>query len=394
MVSSVQLGERIAAARKRAALTQADLAGKLGLARTTLVAMEKGERPPANDELVRLAAALSIELHDLLREHAVIAQVSPRFRAGDKHADAEAAVRELTKLAEQYAELEQALGIARAPAPLEAMTSFRALPLASASAARIAGQDAASSLRRIFGLGDGPALSLQATLELEAGLRVFLLEMPGSISAVLIWSDQIGACVALNRDQSAEEQRRSLMHELGHFLRDREAGDVLLSASRKQSPIEVFCEALTSEFLLPAAGVRRRFSEHLREKGRQHFSAADLLALARFYEVSLEAMTRRLEELQLLPSRTYDGLRRKNAKANEAVSPYGAAMKPMSCLPQRYRRLAFEAFAQSAISESELARFLHTDRIDARREHLNWISELDELEIDPGASMLDEATAG
>ena len=55
MISSQQLGERLADARKRAKLTQAQLADKLGVARTTLVAIEKGERRPANAELVKLA---------------------------------------------------------------------------------------------------------------------------------------------------------------------------------------------------------------------------------------------------------------------------------------------------------------------------------------------------
>jgi Zn-dependent peptidase ImmA (M78 family)/transcriptional regulator with XRE-family HTH domain len=390
MVSSVQLGERIAEARKHAGLTQAALAQTVGVARTTLVAMEKGERPLANDELVRLAAALAIELHDLLREHAVIARVSPRFRTADKHA--QSVVERLKRLAEQYAELEQTLGVVRVPAPLEAMTSFRTQPLRSTNAGRIAGQDAANSLRRILGLGDGPALSLQTALELEAGLRVFLLEMPGNISAVLIWSDQIGACVALNRDQSPEQHRWSLLHELGHFLRDRESGDVLSIDRRKQNAVEVFCDAFAGEFLLPAVGLRRRFSEHLRDKGKQHFSAADLLALSQFYEVSLETMARRLEELELLPLRTYDGLRRKDARVNEAITPYG--VKLVSGLPDRYRRLAFEGFAQSLLSEAELAKYLQTDRIDARREYLQWSSQLDELEIDPGASILDEAIPG
>src|SRR6266852_4027901 len=97
----------------------------------------------------------------------------------------------------------------------------------STQSSRNAGQDAAAFLRRLLGLGDGPAFSLQGRLELEAGLRVFMLKMPATVSAVLIWSDQVGACVALNRDHPHERRRWSLLHELGHFLRDREAGDVL-----------------------------------------------------------------------------------------------------------------------------------------------------------------------
>jgi DNA-binding XRE family transcriptional regulator len=46
LISSQQLGERLADARKRAKLNQADVADAIGVARTTLVAIEKGERRP------------------------------------------------------------------------------------------------------------------------------------------------------------------------------------------------------------------------------------------------------------------------------------------------------------------------------------------------------------
>jgi Zn-dependent peptidase ImmA (M78 family)/transcriptional regulator with XRE-family HTH domain len=389
MASTAQIGERIAAARKRAQLTQAQLAGALGLARTTVVAMEKGERAASSEELLKLAAALSIELNDLLREHVVLAQVSPRFRAGG--AEVDAVIARLLALAEQYAELEQVARVVRTPAPLESLASFRALSFESVAAARNAGQDAAGFLRRMLGLGDGPAASLQPRLELEAGLRIFTLQMPVTISAVLIWSDQVGACVGLNRDESPERQRWSLLHELGHFLLDREAGDVLRDTVRKQDAGEAFCEALAGEFLLPAAGLRRAFLEHLRERGRQHFPIADLSALARLYEVSIGRMALRLEELQLLPSGTYDGLRKKTFKANEPVAQYGLKAGPAGLdLPQRYRRLAFELFAEGSLSEAELAKFLHTDRMQSRRGYLEWLAQLDEggaLDVDPGASL-------
>jgi len=58
---SQQLGERLADARKRARLTQAEVAERLGVARTTLVAIEKGERRPSDAELVRLG---EIDLYD------------------------------------------------------------------------------------------------------------------------------------------------------------------------------------------------------------------------------------------------------------------------------------------------------------------------------------------
>ena len=80
MISSQPRGERLADARKRAKLNQVDVADTIGIARTTLVAIEKGERRPSNEELLQLAEALKTSVHDLLRETLVRTEISPRFR--------------------------------------------------------------------------------------------------------------------------------------------------------------------------------------------------------------------------------------------------------------------------------------------------------------------------
>jgi Zn-dependent peptidase ImmA (M78 family) len=149
---------------------------------------------------------------------------------------------------------------------------------------------------------------------------------------------------------------------------------------------------------MPATGLRRRFAEHLRDRGEKQFSAADLLALARFYEVSLQGMTLRLEDLELLPKGTYDRLRKRNFKPRQAADLLGltgAHENSPDMFPQRYLRLAFEAFAQSLISEGELARFLHTDRIHARRKYLDWTTQVEEdgkMEVDLREPVIAEAS--
>jgi Zn-dependent peptidase ImmA (M78 family)/transcriptional regulator with XRE-family HTH domain len=376
MPSSVQIGERIAQARKRLGLIQDELAKRLGVARTTLVAMEKGERPPTNAELLKLAQALSIPLNELLREHTVVADASPRFRMGPRQTRSSAveeAVEQLKALGRQYVELEQLLSVPRTPAPLESVTTFRASRSPQGMDPRLAGQDAAAFLRRHLDLGDGPVPALEPLFELEAGLRIFHLPLPPEVAAIFLWSDVLGACVALNRIHPTERRRWSLVHELGHFLRDREVGDVMPARFEgRMDPSEQFCEALAAEFLMPTAGVRRRFSEHLRDKGA-HFSAADLLAIARFYGVSFQAMTLRLEDLQLLPAGTYKKLVQRNFRPVAAQKQLGlTAVRERRGLqlPSRYERLALEAFASEQLSEGELARYLHCDRVEARELYL------------------------
>src|SRR5678815_4439070 len=113
MISSQQLGERLADARKRARLTQAEVAHRHGIARTTLVAIEKGERRPTHAELVRLGEILATSNHDLMRDTFVRAEISPRFRSEGALADA---VERLRTLSARYAELERLHGLRRVPA--------------------------------------------------------------------------------------------------------------------------------------------------------------------------------------------------------------------------------------------------------------------------------------
>src|SRR5436190_21026779 len=59
MESNEAVGQRISKAREFLGLTQAVVAEKLGLARTTQVAIEQGRRPVSVAELYRYAAVLS-----------------------------------------------------------------------------------------------------------------------------------------------------------------------------------------------------------------------------------------------------------------------------------------------------------------------------------------------
>ncbi len=398
MISSQQLGERLAQSRKRARLTQADVAREVGVARTTIVAVEKGERRPSDEELVRLTALLRVSLHDLLRATAVPEEASPRFRLGGavrhKLPEIEATVARLRRLGSFYAELERLHGIVRLPAALEAINSYR-MPAVRGLDARLMARDAAAMVRAVLGLADEPLHDLEARLEAEAGLRTFFLTgMPGPLSAIFLWGDDIGACVAINAAHTRERQRWSLAHELGHFLRDREAGDVLDRDEdfHSSDPSEVFAQTLAAELLMPAAGVGKRFAERCRANGGR-FSSFDLLDLAHVFEVSFTAMALRLEELKLLPSGTYDRLVESRLRprdlARSAGWPEARASRP-SPMPKRYAELALWAYDSEMVTEGRLAEYLDTDRV-AAREH--YRAYLESAVVDEGRR-LDSTTRG
>ena len=79
-LSPEEIGERLRVAREAAKVTQAAAASALEVARTTVVAIEQGQRRAKLDELQRLASLYGVSLNALLRREAVQVDLKPRFR--------------------------------------------------------------------------------------------------------------------------------------------------------------------------------------------------------------------------------------------------------------------------------------------------------------------------
>ena len=110
---SQNVGERLRIAREATGITQADAAAGIEVARTTLVAIEKGQRRIRPDELQRLARLYDTSVNALLRRESVYVDLVPRFRKlGTSTSEAaDAAARLLADLVRAEVELENILGI-------------------------------------------------------------------------------------------------------------------------------------------------------------------------------------------------------------------------------------------------------------------------------------------
>src|ERR1035441_3622629 len=76
----VEVGERLRIARDAADINQATAAAAIKVARTTLLAIEKGERRVRMNELQQLAKLYGTSVNALLRREAVHVDLTPRFR--------------------------------------------------------------------------------------------------------------------------------------------------------------------------------------------------------------------------------------------------------------------------------------------------------------------------
>ena len=156
-------------------MTQAQAAAAIRVARTTLLAIEKGQRRWQPAELQRLAVAYGTSANEVLRRESVHVDLAPRFRKDGRYVDAEAgeAARILVRLVRAEVELENLLGVQR---PRNYPAERPLLP----GDIRIQAESDALELRQRIGLGLAPVRDIESLLELEFGLRVYVRPLPYS----------------------------------------------------------------------------------------------------------------------------------------------------------------------------------------------------------------------
>lgn len=370
-IDPAAIGERLADARRARRLTQQEVAAALGLARTTVVAMEKGDRRPRAPELVRLAQLYGRPVGDFVRPRPERPSESfvVQFRAACgptdvvPEAEQEADVRRFQALCEAYVELER---LVAAPLPRRYPNPYDI----SGTPPERAADEVASSERLRLGLGDGPIGDPWSLLEADVGLRIFAFRFESRrIAGMFLYGEALGGCIAVNGNHPEEKRRLTLLHDYAHFLTDRYRPDIAVLQNARRAPEgERFAEAFARFFLLPTAGLTRRFQAMRRSK-EGPVTPADLLALAHLFGVSFQALVWRLEELKLLPAGTWDKLRALGFKVRSAQALVGipSLVPARGSLPLRYELLAVQAYASDLLSEGELARYLQTDRVGARR---------------------------
>ena len=374
-LNPVDVGKRLRIARETAGMTQARAAASIEVARTTLVAMEKGQRVVRAAELLPLARLYGTSVNALLRRESVYVDLVPRFRKLPECKDeaSDKAVRLLADLVRAEVELENMLGITRhRDYPPER-------PLLPGDVRAQADNDA-TELRQKLGLGSAPVRDLMSLLELDLGMRVYVRRLDAHVSGLFAYDEQVGACILLNGNHPRERRAQSAVHELGHFVSTRLVPDLASDRKTENSREERYANAFGRAFLTPARTVMQRFRDVT--QGASHLTRRHVIVLAHTFGVSREAMVKRLEELNLTKPGTWDWFEANGHITNEQarqvlgdVTGTGTdidlidAKRPTTL---RLNLLAAEAWRQGLLSEGQLARLLYLDRV-ALREILDGV---------------------
>jgi transcriptional regulator with XRE-family HTH domain len=153
-----RLGERLRVARTGSGLTQEQSAEAVGISRTTLVAIERGDREVRPEELVALAKLYAVSVHSVLRPSAVRVEIVGQFRkksrAPSTDEDGVTALRLLHDVAAAYVELEHQLNkVSITDYPSERKIGRGRLSQQA--------EEIAAELRSRLGLGLGPVTDLE-----------------------------------------------------------------------------------------------------------------------------------------------------------------------------------------------------------------------------------------
>lgn len=366
-LSPAEAGERLRVARETANVTQAAAASAIGVARTTIVAIEQGDRRVRIEEAQKLAKLFGTSVNALLRREAIHVDLAPRFRKLDRNHDnaADEAADLLANLARAEVELENLIGVQRVRNyPPER-------PLLKGDVRAQAEHDAAE-LRQRLGLGNAPISDIVTLLEMEMGVRVYVRRLDGRISGLFAYDEALGACILLNANHRRERRVQTAAHETGHFISARRQAEILYRHQKSNSREERYANSFGRALLTPARAVMQKFDEVT--AGSNKASRRHIIVLAHYFGVAREAMVHRLEELSLVRPETWDWFQANGGitddQARQVLGDLAVpdAQKAAADRPTTLRLniLAAEAAKRGLLTEGQLARLLRVDRIELR----------------------------
>jgi Zn-dependent peptidase ImmA (M78 family)/DNA-binding XRE family transcriptional regulator len=360
------LAERLASARKSAGVTQDAAAAHLGMSRPTFIAIEKATRRPRPEEIVKLATLYRTSVNALLRHETQPPKLQPHLRAvlssnAEDQEELEAAIAKLTSFVDDYVFLEHKLDAQ----PVNFPPRIRAQV---APVERFA-EHCAQEERARLNLGAHlPIYTLRKVLE-DVGVHVFIDALSSKLAGLYVFAPDFGYCILVNRLHTRDRRRWTIAHEYGHFMldRDKPGVDYLRPVQRKPEN-ERFADAFAAAFLMPETGVQRRFYEEVERKS--DFNVGDLCRMADYYAVSLMAMTLRLESLTLIGRGSWDSIKAAGVAVKKLKLEAGVQEQPdvdsTDTFPDRYKRLAVQAWISDKISTGTLAKLLRCSVIEAR----------------------------
>lgn len=317
----IDIGEKIAAARKDKGLKQFELAKRAEIAPAQLCKVENGRVNPSFNMVERIAAALDstipqllygekrkcarkIDEEDAAESESVSKSVYIPIRAHEP--DAAKAIKALTADAE---------GVEQTVAPDCTLVWNKAHVKFEGAGAALA-----EELRNDLGLGTAPVGDLASSLRYR-GVVIVEAKLPKAVGSVALWDKSRKApTIVLNLLMTSERRLYRLVYELGSAALYASLG-VRLDESLEQHR---FLTDFTASFLMPGLTVRTCVAAI--GVSPSDWTLEKALPLKAYFGVSAESFILRLEELGLIAPKLRLALR---DKLRAYYKKHPDAMEPM-----------------------------------------------------------------
>jgi transcriptional regulator with XRE-family HTH domain len=332
------IGRRIKAARKAAALSLRDLAEQVDVSAQSISKYERGLMTPDSAGLLQLARALGVKVEYFFRTQEVhLSRPAYRKRTRLPRKQENAIVGQIQEWLERYLEVE-----ALFPDQVDGFSLPASLPRDVSSMEEV--ERLAEALRREWEIGTGPIEDLIALLE-GHGIKVGLVEGHDKFDACTFTIDGQEPVIVTKRDLPGDRQRMNVARELGHTLMETDA------EMAPQLDPEKAAYRFAAAFLVPAGRACAELG-----RSRQNISAGELYILKHRYGFSMQAWLYRARDLGILTESAY----RRHQRAFSAA--YGRRVEPGEPVspetPQRLHQLVHRALAEGLISQSRAAELL------------------------------------
>jgi Zn-dependent peptidase ImmA (M78 family) len=226
--------------------------------------------------------------------------------------------------------------------------------------------------RKRLDLGLTPAHQLLIVLEDRVGIKVISLDAGSFLSGASVESEHFGPAIFLNRSQVPDRQVFTLAHEYFHLLtRGRVTGSrsgrpVHLCEVRQPGETRNRGEEMANQFAAQLLVPVEHFVDSIKRRAdaKGSLNTADLVGLARYFGVSVQAVLTRMAMLKMI---SWDVARDAYADP-ELTETLKTDDGEQVIEPARFKRLAVKAYLAEQISRSRLAELLAVNVADVERE--------------------------
>ncbi|WP_055550626.1 helix-turn-helix domain-containing protein [Streptomyces sp. NBRC 110028] len=332
----MEIGARIAEARRERGATQAQLAATIGMDRTALAKIESGSRRVTAVELVMIARELGRRVEWFVDEvpPALVSyrRAQPGVAVQVIDTELDSLVRDAEFVASGCPEL-----VAGQPEPLPHPVTMRDA------------EDLAVRARRLLGLGPGQPAQEISRLAASVGLLVFAVDLGEGADAGTVLLKR-GGVALVNGHWRVGRRRLAAAHELGHYLVADEFSLDWRVAAAEAEGIEARLDRFARALLLPGEDLRGRWAEWLAAPDETWRDAA--VRAASHYGVDMATLARRLQELGLVDGSRANDIRRVHTKQADIVEKNLVVRDEMApvTLPRPYEQAVLKLYRREVIT--------------------------------------------